>query len=81
MATPHYQIRKDKKVGILVSPEDVTILGCTGDLVEEEVHFQASAHAKPVASTGSGTQEFVSKDDFDDSILNWTNVLQGLNHF
>ena len=26
LATPQYQIRKDKKAGLLVSPRDVTVL-------------------------------------------------------
>ena len=65
LATPQYQIRKDKNAGLLVSPKDVTVLGSTSDLIEEEVHLEASAHALPVASNSTGSQEFISKQDLD----------------
>ena len=45
LAKPQYQIRKDKKVGLLVSPKDVTVLGSTSDLTEEEVRLEAPVHA------------------------------------
>ena len=63
LATPQYQIRKDKKAGLLVSPKDVTVLDSTSDLTEEEIRLEAPAHAQLVTSTGG--QEFVSKQDFD----------------
>ena len=31
----------------------VTVLGSTNDLVEEEVHLEASSHAQPIASTST----------------------------
>ena len=64
LATPQYQIRKDKKAGLLVSPKDVTVLDSTSDLTEQEMRL-APAHAQLVASTSTGGQEFVSKQDFD----------------
>ena len=64
-ATHQYQIRKDKKAGLFVSPKIVTVLGSTNDVTEEEVRLAASTHAQPVASTSTGGLEFVSKQDFD----------------
>ena len=63
LAMPQYQIRKDKKAGLLMPPKDVTELDSTSDLTEEEVRLEAPA--QPVASTSTGGQEFVSKQDFD----------------
>ena len=40
LTTPQYQIRKDKKEGLLISLKDAPILGSTGDLAEE-VHLEA----------------------------------------
>ena len=48
-----------------MSPKDVTVLGSTSDLTEEEVRLEAPAHAQPVASTSTGCQEFISRQDFD----------------
>ena len=48
-----------------MSPKDLTVLGSTSDLTEEEVRLEAPAHVQPVASTSTGGQEFVSKGDFD----------------
>ena len=69
LSTPQYQIRKDKKSGLLVSPSKVTVV-VDQDTVELE--DDVPAHT----STGSGQQEvfivshhsadeFVSKQDFD----------------
>ena len=52
-------------MGLLFSPKDVTVLGLISDLVEEEVHLEASAHVQLVPSTSTGSQEFVSQQDFD----------------
>ena len=65
LAMSQYQIRTDKKAGLLISPKDVTVLGSTSGLVEKEVHHEASAHAQLVVSTRTGSQEFVSKQDCD----------------
>ena len=45
LATPQYQIRKDKKAGTLVSPSKVTVVGP----VEDQIDFQMppdAAHAQ-----------------------------------
>ena len=55
----------DKKAGLLISPKDVIVLDSTSDLIEEEVHLEAFTHAQLVASTSTGSQEFISKHDFD----------------
>ena len=39
------------------------VLGLTSDLTEEEVCLEA--HVQPQAGTGTGGQEFISKQDFD----------------
>ena len=70
LSTPQYQIQKDKKSGLLISPSKVTVVGVVDqeDLGEEE--------DLPVQASGSGEQEvfsvshhsaedFVSKQDFD----------------
>ena len=70
LSTPQYQIRKDKKSGLLVSPSKVTVVG----VVDLNTGLDEDAPAN--VSTGSGQQElftvshhtadeFVSKHDFD----------------
>ena len=55
LSTPQYQIRKDKKSGLLVSPSKVTVVGVVDqeDLGEEE--------DLPVQASGSGEQEVFSE--------------------
>ena len=71
LSTPQYQIRKDKKSGLLVSPSKVTVVGVV-DQDTVELEEDVLAHSL----TGSGQQEvfavfhhsadeFVSKQDFD----------------
>ena len=51
LATPQYQIRKDKKSGVLVSPSKVTVVGPVDEL--EDIQIQDdSAHAQ--IQVGSG---------------------------
>ena len=70
LSTPQYQIRKDKKSGLLVSPSKVTVVGVVD---QEDLGGEEDA---PVQASGSGEQEvfsishqsaeeFVSKQDFD----------------
>ena len=70
LSTPQYQIRKDKKSGLLVSPSKVTVVG----VVDQNTGLDEDALANVL--TGSGQQElftvshhsaddFVSKHDFD----------------
>ena len=70
LATPQYQIRKDKKAGTLVSPSKVTVVGP----VEDQVDFQMApdaAHAQervftvasPAAQASVG--DFVSRQDLE----------------
>ena len=70
LSTPQYQIRKDKKSGLLVSPSKVTVVG----VVDQDIELEEDAPAH--SSTGSSQQElftvshhsadgFVSKQDFD----------------
>ena len=68
LSTPQYQIRKDKKSGILVSPSKVTIVGPV-----ESSEADNSAHAQVHASSGQSpgpsdmhsSGGFVSRQDFD----------------
>ena len=64
LATPTYKIRKDKKAGVLPSPDQVTVIASVED---KEPVFQPSpsasqpaAHAQPEASSSSTS--FVTSD-------------------
>ena len=69
LATPLYKIRKDKKAGLLVSPEDVTIL----QPVDNEPTFQSpsgqsaqsAAHpsSPPPSSSSAQTPNFVTSEE------------------
>ena len=45
LATPQYQIRKDKKAGLLVSPKDVTVLSPVNSTQQQHA---STAHAQPI---------------------------------
>ena len=63
LATPQYQIRKDKKAGTLVSPSKVTVVGP----VEDQVDFQMppdAAHAQERVFTGASPAAQASAGDF-----------------
>ena len=50
LATPTYRMRKEKKTGVLVSPEDVTVIASVED---KEPTFQSpppSSHQEPSTS-------------------------------
>ena len=71
LATPQYQIRKDKKAGILISPGKVTVVGPVEELDEIEMSPDA-AHAQERVVTGAfpvsdqtSTGDFVSRQDFE----------------
>ena len=71
LATPQYQIRKDKKAGILISPSKVTVVGPVEDQDEIEMSPDA-AHAQERVVTGAfpvadqaSTGDFVSRQDFE----------------
>ena len=71
LATPQYQIRKDKKAGILISPSKVTVVGPVEEQDELEMspdtaHAQGriAAGAFPVSDQTS-TGDFVSRQDFE----------------
>ena len=63
LATPQYQIRKDKKAGTLVSPSKVTVVGP----VEDQTEFQMApdaAHAQEGVFTGASPAAQASVGDF-----------------
>ena len=71
LATPQYQIRKDKKAGILISPSKVTVVGPVEEQNEIEMSPDA-AHAQGWVVTGAfpvsdqtSTGDFVSRQDFE----------------
>ena len=71
LATPQYQIRKDKKAGILVSPSKVTVVGPVEDQDQLDLSPDAApaqervfTGAFPVADQTS-TGDFVSRQDFE----------------
>ena len=72
LATPQYQIKKDKKLGVLVSPSKVTVVGPV-DASEMDTMSDMSAHEQlqagsgpsPVPSTQQPSGGFVSRQDFD----------------
>ena len=73
LATPTYKIRKDKKAGVLVSPDQVTVIASVEDT---EPVFQPSpsashppAHAQPESSSSSST--FVTSDQFQKMSDQW----------
>ena len=75
LATPQYQIRKDKKAGLLVSPRDVTVLSPVNSSqqpastahAQQTISEDDSAHAQdlPGGSDNVSSSDFVSKKDFD----------------
>ena len=70
LATPQYQIRKDKKSGVLVSPSKVTVVGPVDTFNEVSVpqdnaQVQAGSSALPVPLSQQPTGDFVSRQDFD----------------
>ena len=76
LATPQYQIRKDKNAGLLVSPRDVTVLspvnstqqqGASSAHVQQTISEDSNAHVQhlPGGSDNVSSSEFVSKKDFD----------------
>ena len=71
LATPQYQIRKDKKSGLLLSPSNVTVVGPV-DSSDEFTVPQDNAHAQVMAGSGSSpvplaqqSTDFVSRQDFE----------------
>ena len=74
LATPQYQIRKDKKSGVLVSPSKITVVGPVDELGDIQVQDD-SAHAQTHVGSGPSpvpvqqhAGSFVSRQHFD--ILN-----------
>ena len=75
LATPQYQIRKDKKAGLLVSPREVTVLSPVNSSQQPAISAHAqqtiskddSAHAQdlPGGSDNVSSSDFFSKKDFD----------------
>ena len=75
LATPQYQIRKDKKAGLLVSPRDVTVLSPVNSSqqpastahAQQTISEDDSAHAQdlPGGSDNVSSSDVVSKKDFD----------------
>ena len=72
LATPTYRIHKEKKTGVLVSPEDVTVIVSVEDR-EPAFHsppptsVPVAAHAQPEASTSS----FVTSDQLKEISDQW----------
>ena len=71
LATPQYQIRKDKKAGVLVSPSKVTVVGPVD--IQDEISMSAdAAHAQEQVVAGPSlvsfdqqcSGDFVSCQDF-----------------
>ena len=68
LSTPQYQIRKDKKSSILVSPSKVTIVGpVESSEADDSAHGQVHAGSgpSPVPSDIHSSGGFVSRQDFD----------------
>ena len=68
LSTPQYQIRKNKKSGILVSPSKVTIVGpVESSEADDSVHAQVHAGSRPspVPSDMHSSGGFVSRQDLD----------------
>ena len=73
LATPTYKIRKDKKSGVLISPDQVTVIASVEDK-EPIFHSsppasQPSAHAQSEAS--SSTASFVTSDQLQQISDQW----------
>ena len=71
LSTPQYQIRKDKKSGLLVSPSKVTVVGPV-DSSDEFAMPKDDAHAQVMAGSGPSpvpfaqqSTDFVSQQDFE----------------
>ena len=79
LATPQYQIRKDKKAGLLVSPKDVTVLSPVNSTQQQDAanahaqtidagqqHDAGTVHAQhlPGGSDNVSSSVYVSKKDF-----------------
>ena len=65
LATPQYQIRKDKKAGILISPSKVTVVGPVEDQDEMDMSPDA-AHAQGRVVTGAfPVSDQTSRQDFE----------------
>ena len=73
LSTPTYKLRKEKKTGVLVSPENVTVIASIEDK-EPTFHSsptsQPSAHAQSEAS-GSSTS-FVTSDQLKQISDQWS---------
>ena len=72
LSTPQYQIRKDKKSGVFVSPSKVTVVGPVEtsevySMPNESAHaqLQAGSGPSPVPSDQQFSGGFVSRQDFD----------------
>ena len=72
LATPQYQIRKDKKAGILVSPSKVTVVGTVDEhddlgLSSDAAHVQEQVIAgpSPLSFGHHSSGDFVSRQDFE----------------
>ena len=60
LATPQYQIRKDKKAGVLVSPSKVTVVGPVGE--HEEIAMSSdAAHAHDQVVAGPSRCLLISR--------------------
>ena len=82
LATPQYQICKDKKAGLLVSPKDVTVLSPVNSTQQQDAanaHAQidagqeqdaGTAHAQhlPGGSNNVSSSVYVSKKDFKSAV-------------
>ena len=75
LATPSYKICKEEKVGLLVSPKDVTAIGSldVDDQSSVDSSAQLSAHA-PVTSSSAASQpvSFVTAEQFEGINNKWT---------
>ena len=68
LATPQYQIRKDKKSGILVSPSKVTVVGPVDasdefPMPDNHAQLQAGSCPSPVSFIQQHSGDFVSRQD------------------
>ena len=71
LSTPQYQIRKDKKAGLLVSPSKVTVVGVVDpDQVSDDAQHEApdpsgSGPQETFQISHHSAEEFVSRKDLD----------------
>ena len=72
LATPQYQIRKDKKARVLVSPSKVTVVGPVGEhdkvIMSSDAahaHDQVVAGPSPMSFDHQASGDFVSRQDFE----------------